>query len=70
MISDFRGGKIFADGELLSNNGFLETIKIEPEPVDLDIYKGAKNRVDNLIAYAKENNIEAEYIFIKTYVVE
>lgn len=39
MISDFRGGKIFADGELLSNNGFFETIEMEPEPIDLDIDK-------------------------------
>ena len=31
------------------------------EPVNLDIYEGARNRVDNLIAYAKENNIEADY---------
>jgi len=34
---------------------------VSDEPVDLDIYKGARNRVDNLIAYAQENNIEAEY---------
>lgn len=34
---------------------------VSDEPVDLDIYQGAKNRVDNLIKYAKENNIEAEY---------
>ena len=34
---------------------------VSDEPVNLDIYKGARNRVDNLIAYAKENNIEAEY---------
>lgn len=34
---------------------------VSDEPVDLDIYQGAKNRVDNLIKYAKENNVEAEY---------
>ena len=34
---------------------------VSDEPVDLDIYKGARNRVDNLVAYAQENNIEAEY---------
>ena len=34
---------------------------VSDEPVDLDIYQGAKNRVDNLMKYAKENNIEAEY---------
>lgn len=31
------------------------------EPVDTEIYLGAKNRVDNLIKYAKENNIDADY---------
>ena len=39
MISNFRGGKIFADGKLLSSNGFLETIEIEPAPINLDIDK-------------------------------
>lgn len=34
---------------------------VSDEPVDLDIYNGARNRVNNLIKYAKENNIEAEY---------
>ena len=34
---------------------------VSDEPVNLDIYEGARNRVDNLIAYAKENNIEADY---------
>ena len=34
---------------------------VNDEPVDLDIYKGARNRVNNLMAYAKENNIEADY---------
>lgn len=31
------------------------------EPVNHEIYKGARNRVDNLIKYAKENQIDAEY---------
>ena len=43
----------------------IEGIKVDSnvpdEPVDIEIYAGAKNRVDNLIKYAKENNIEAEY---------
>lgn len=34
---------------------------VSDEPVDLDIYNGARNRVNNLIKYAKENNIEAGY---------
>ena len=39
-----------------------EGIKVESnvadQPVNEDIYRGARNRVDNLIKYAKENNIE------------
>jgi len=42
-----------------------EGIKVESnvpdQPVNIDIYNGARNRVDNLISYAKENNIDAEY---------
>jgi len=34
---------------------------VPEQPVDKEIYQGAKNRVDNLIEYAKENNIEADY---------
>ena len=31
------------------------------EPVNEEIYTGAKNRVNNLITYTKENNIDADY---------
>lgn len=31
------------------------------EPVNNEIYEGAKNRVDNLMKYAEENQIDAEY---------
>ncbi len=31
------------------------------EPVDNEIYEGARNRVNNLIQYAKDKGIEAEY---------
>ncbi len=34
---------------------------VSDEPVNEEIYIGAKTRVDNLIKYAKENNIEADY---------
>ena len=34
---------------------------VSDEPVNTEIYLGAKNRVDNLIKYAKENNIDADY---------
>ena len=31
------------------------------QPVNLEIYKGAKNRVDNSIKYAKENGLDYDY---------
>lgn len=34
---------------------------VPDEPVNDQIYQGAKNRVDNLMKYAKENNIDADY---------
>ncbi len=34
---------------------------VSEEPVNHEIYEGARNRVDNLIKYAKENNIDARY---------
>ena len=34
---------------------------VSEEPVTYEIYEGSRNRVDNLIQYAKENNLEAEY---------
>lgn len=34
---------------------------VSDEPVNDEIYIGARNRVDNIIKYAKENNIESEY---------
>lgn len=34
---------------------------VPDQPVNEDIYKGARNRVDNLIEYAKENNVDADY---------
>lgn len=34
---------------------------VSDEPVNNEIYQGAKNRVDNLMRYAKDNNIEADY---------
>lgn len=34
---------------------------VSDEPVDLDIYNGARNRVDNLISYSKDNNIVFDY---------
>lgn len=34
---------------------------VSDEPINDEIYIGAKNRVDNLIKYAKENSIYADY---------
>ena len=34
---------------------------VPDQPVNEDIYKGARNRVDNLIKYAKENKVDADY---------
>lgn len=34
---------------------------VSEEPVNEEIYQGARNRVDNLITYAKENNVEADF---------
>lgn len=34
---------------------------VSEEPVNEEIYIGAKNRVDNLVEYAKEENIDCDY---------
>ena len=34
---------------------------VSDEPVNDEVYQGARNRVNNLIKYAVENNIEADY---------
>lgn len=34
---------------------------VADEPVNEDIYNGARNRVNNLIKYAKENEVEADF---------
>lgn len=34
---------------------------VSDEPVNDDIYNGAKNRADNLIKYAKENSIDSDF---------
>lgn len=47
--------------ENVSVEGVNVPSQVPDQPVNDDIYLGAKNRVDNLIKYAKENNIEADY---------
>lgn len=68
LIGTKNPGKIQGAKEAFEE--FYENIEIEgipvssgvgDEPVDLDIYKGARNRVDNLMKYAKEKNIDCEY---------
>lgn len=34
---------------------------VSDQPVNSDIYLGALNRVDNLIKYASDNNVDADY---------
>lgn len=41
--------------------GVKVTSGVSDEPVDDEIYQGAKNRVDELIKYAKENNLDADF---------
>lgn len=41
--------------------GINVSSEVSDEPVNEAIYKGASNRVNNLIKYAKENNIEADF---------
>ena len=48
----------FNDFEIM---GIKVDSNVRDEPVDLDIYNGAQNRVNNLIKYAFDNNIDADY---------
>ena len=41
--------------------GIAVPSNVSNEPINIEIYQGARNRVDNLIQYALENNIDAEY---------
>lgn len=52
--------KYFKDFEIA---GIAVSSDVPEQPVNKDIYLGAKNRVKNLINYAKENNIEADMYF-------
>lgn len=68
LIGTKNPGKI--EGAKEAFRSFFKQVEIEgipvssnvsEEPVNDEIYLGARNRVNNLIKYAKENNIEAEY---------
>ncbi len=50
--------RYFKDVEVV---GIPASSCVSEQPVDKDIYIGAKNRVDNLIKIAKEQSIEADF---------
>ncbi|MBQ9834160.1 MAG: DUF84 family protein [Bacilli bacterium] len=68
LIGTKNPGKIQGAKEAFSNyfkdyeiEGISVSSDVSEEPVNNEIYEGARNRVDNLIKYANENNITAEY---------
>ena len=50
--------KYFEDVEV---EGVSVTSEVGDQPINEEIFIGAKNRVKNVIKYAKENNIDADY---------
>ena len=68
LIGTKNPGKIEGATEAFKNyfdefdmEGISVSSNVSEEPVNTEIYEGAKNRVDNLIKYANENNIDADY---------
>ncbi|MBO5096014.1 MAG: DUF84 family protein [Bacilli bacterium] len=68
LIGSKNPGKIEGAKEAFLNyfddfeiEGISVSSDVSEEPVNKEIYEGARNRVNNLMEYAKENNIEAEY---------
>ena len=45
----------------ISIEGIKVSSDVSDEPVNEEIYMGAKNRMNNLINYAKENNLDVDY---------
>ena len=45
----------------ISIEGVKVSSDVSDEPVNEEIYMGAKNRINNLINYAKENNLDVDY---------
>lgn len=67
LIGTKNPGKIEGAKRALSKyykNFDIEGVKVasnvSEQPVGVETYKGALNRVNNLVAYAKENNIQAD----------
>lgn len=50
--------KFYKDVEVIS---ISVSSNVSDEPVNDEIYLGARNRVNNLIKYAEENNVEADF---------
>lgn len=68
LIGTKKPGKIQGAKEAFENyfkdfeiSGIPVSSNVGDEPVNNEIYEGARNRVNNLMSYAEENNIEAEY---------
>lgn len=68
LIGTKNPGKIEGAKEALKNyfddfeiEGIPVSSDVSEEPVNNEIYEGARNRVNNLIEYAKKNDIEAQY---------
>lgn len=68
LIGSKNPGKIQGAREAFENyfndfniDGISVPSNVGEEPLNNEIYEGARNRVDNLIKYAEENSIEAEY---------
>jgi len=74
LIATKNQGKIEGAKRALSNyfdniqiDGIAVESDVSDQPVNNDIYIGAKNRVKNLKKYAKENNIKADlYLSIES----
>ena len=68
LIGTRNPGKIQGATEAFKNyfndfdiEGISVSSDVSEEPVNNEIYDGAKNRVNNLIKYAQENNIDVDY---------
>lgn len=68
LIATKNPGKIEGARKAFSNyyeeieiKGIPVSSNVPEEPVNEEIYKGARNRVRNLKSYAKENNLEADF---------
>ena len=68
LIATKNQGKIEGAKRALENyfdNVEIQGISVESnvseQPVNDEIYAGARNRVDNLIKYSKDNNVDADY---------